>query len=173
MQVQTHKKYIMYVHIQVQTHKKYIMSINTQSKMQNYDQNTQKCAIISLSMKEWMWWGRQRMCAQHRVSLSFRLITLIVARMVMMINMIMTRMMGMLTRMRIFSFRWVHPSVVDGCNDASTLPLIKDPGDELNEVNRNSPLWSRELSHIGFLGLGKVSYTSQGCTKILVLNLVW
>ena len=52
IQVQTHKKYIMYVHIQVQTHKKYIMSINTQSKMQNYDQNTQKCAIISLSMKE-------------------------------------------------------------------------------------------------------------------------
>ena len=68
------------------------------------------------------------MCAQHRVSLSFRLITLIVARMVMMINMIMTRMMGMLTRMRIFSFRRVHPSEVDGCNNASTLPLIKDPG---------------------------------------------
>ena len=123
-------------------------------------------------MKEWMWWGRQRMCAQHRVSLSFRLITLIVARMVMMINMIMTRMMGMLTRMRIFSFRRVHPSEVDGCNNASTLPLIKDPGDELNEVNRNSPLWSRELSHIGFIGLGKVSYKIQGCTKILVLNCI-
>ena len=146
IQVQTHKKYIMYVHIQVQTHKKYIMSINTQSKMQNYDQNTQKCAIISLSMKEWMWWGRQRMCAQHRVSLSFRLITLIVARMVMMINMIMTRMMGMLTRMRIFSFRRVHPSEVDGCNNASTLPLIKDPGDELKWTE--IPHYDRESSPI-------------------------